>query len=44
MGHASSSTTDRYIKAAESFEADAIGTPLPALPATLAEPPAFAEG
>ena len=35
MGHASSSTTDRYVKAAESFGADAIGEPFPPLPAAL---------
>ncbi len=32
MGHASPSTTDRYVKAAESFATDAIGVPFPALP------------
>ena len=38
MGHASSSTTDKYVKAAESFGAAAIGEPFPSLPkAILAE-------
>ena len=32
LGHASNLTTDRYIKAAESFDTDAIGEPFPALP------------
>jgi integrase len=32
MGHASPATTDRYVKAAESFDAAAIGEPFPPLP------------
>ena len=32
MGHASPTTTDRYVKAAESFDRDGIGEPFPALP------------
>jgi integrase len=35
LGHASNQTTDRYIKAAEAFDVEAIGTPFPALPAAL---------
>ena len=35
MGQASPTTTDRYIKAAEAFESDAIGAPFSALPAAL---------
>jgi hypothetical protein len=35
MGHASSGTTDRYIKAAESFDVAAIGQPFPPLPTEL---------
>ena len=35
MGHATASTTDRYIKAAESLDVEAIGTPFPPLPAAL---------
>lgn len=35
LGHASNLTTDRYIKAAESFDVDAIGEPFPALPKEL---------
>jgi hypothetical protein len=35
VGHASPSTTDRYIKAVESFDAAPIGNPFPALPTAL---------
>lgn len=35
MGHATASTTDRYIKAAESLDVDAIGAPFPSLPQAL---------
>jgi integrase len=35
MGHASASTTDRYIKAAESLDVNAIGEPFPPLPRAL---------
>lgn len=35
LGHRSATTTDRYIKAAESFDVDAIGAPFPALPEAL---------
>ena len=35
LGHASNLTTDRYIKAAESFDVEAIGEPFPALPSEL---------
>jgi integrase len=35
MGHVSPSTTDRYIKAAESFGDATIGTPFPSLPRRL---------
>jgi integrase len=35
LGHASNTTTDRYIKAAEAFDVEAIGEPFPALPASL---------
>jgi integrase len=35
MGHAGAATTDRYIKAAEAVDAEAIGQPFPALPETL---------
>ncbi len=31
LGHASGDTTDRHIKAAESFDVDAIGRPFPPL-------------
>jgi hypothetical protein len=37
MGHASASTTDRYVKAAEAFDAAAIGAPFPALPKAILE-------
>ena len=33
MGHATASTTDRHIEAAESLDIDAIGMPFPPLPA-----------
>jgi integrase len=32
LGHASPSTTDRYVKAAETFATDNVGTPFPPLP------------
>lgn len=32
MGHASPTTTDRYVKAAESFDRDGVGEPFPTLP------------
>ncbi len=32
MGHASPTTTDRYVKAAETFDAKHVGTPFPAIP------------
>ncbi len=35
MGHASPTTTDRYVKAAETFAVDNVGAPFPALPASL---------
>ena len=35
LGHASPTTTDRYIKAAESFSTEHIGTPFPPLPGEL---------
>jgi integrase len=38
LGHASNSTTDRYVKAAESFDPITIGTPFPTLPAALTKP------
>jgi integrase len=38
LGHASNTTTDRYIKAAEAFDVEAIGEPFPALPASLFGP------
>jgi integrase len=38
LGHASNSTTDRYIKAAESFDVATIGAPFPTLPVALAKP------
>lgn len=39
LGHASNLTTDRYIKAAESFDVAAIGEPFPPLPSTLLAQP-----
>lgn len=35
LGHKSAATTDRYIKAAETFDVDAIGLPFPKFPASL---------
>ncbi len=35
LGHATNTTTDRYIKAAEAFDPEAIGMPFPPLPAPL---------
>ena len=35
MGHASPATTDKYVKAAETFAAEHVGTPFPPLPAAL---------
>lgn len=35
MGHASPTTTDRYVKAAETFAVDNVGAPFPALPTSL---------
>jgi integrase len=35
MGHASPTTTDRYVKAAETFATEHVGTPFPPLPTSL---------
>jgi len=35
MGHASPTTTDRYVKVAETFAADHVGSPFPSLPNSL---------
>lgn len=35
LGHKTASTTDGYIKAAESYDVAAIGAPFPELPAAL---------
>ena len=38
MGHASPTTTDRYVKAAETFAAEHVGAPFPPLPASVIGP------
>ncbi len=38
MGHASPVTTDRYVKAAETFAAEHVGAPFPPLPASVIGP------